>query len=433
MPANILTINGREYHRPVRPTVAITIDGCQPDYLDDALARGLMPRLQAMLRNGGSYRRGRGHMPSLTNTNNLSIVTGAPPVVHGIPGNHYLAPSSEEVQLVDPSFLRAPTIYARMQRAGVRVLCITAKDKLRRLLADGDVPSISAELAHQLSLPAFDVDDVVQLVGRKNPGPYEWDLSHYALEIGLAVTRERGHLDLLYGSLTDFVQHKEPPGGTMADRFYRHLDELLGAYLDLGYVVGITADHGMHAKQNPDGSPRVHYLEDVLERAGIRDFHVVLPITDPYVVHHGALGSFAWVYLPDRYRERAREVLAALDGVEEVFFREESAVIYEHPIDRIGDLSVAADARTALGKSRAKHDLSLVASGLRSHGGRHEQIVPVIVSHPLAPRYAAWLDRGVQNSDLHDLLLNGIVASTSVRPGVESVPRSERRAEQNDR
>jgi phosphonoacetate hydrolase len=407
---DVLAANGRDYRLPRRPTVAITIDGCQPSYLDDALNRGLMPRLQEMLRNGGSYRLGRGHMPSLTNTNNLSIVTGAPPVVHGIPGNHYLAPSGEEVQLVDPSFLRAPTIYAEMRRAGVKVLCITAKDKLRRLLADGDVPSISAELAHQLSLPAFGIDDVVALVGRKNPGPYEWDMSHYALEIGLAVTRAKGHLDLLYVSLTDYVQHKEPPGGDMADRFYQRFDELLGEYLDLGYVVGITADHGMHAKQNSDGSPRVHYLEDVLEGGGIRDYHVVLPITDPYVVHHGALGSFAWIYLPDRYRERAREKLVALDGVEEVFFREESAVIYQHPIDRIGDISVAADARTALGKSRTKHDLSLVASGLRSHGGRHEQIVPIIVSHSLSPRYAAWLDRGARNSDLHDLLLNGIMA-----------------------
>jgi phosphonoacetate hydrolase len=164
----------------------------------------------------------------------------------------------------------------------------------------------------------------------------------------------------------------------------------------------------MNAKQNPDGSPRVHYLEDVLDAAGVRDFHVVLPITDPYVVHHGALGSFAWIHVPEEDRERTREAVAVLEGVEEVFYREEAAVIYQHPIDRIGDISVASDARTALGKSEAKHDLAAVASGLRSHGGRHEQIIPVLVSHPLAPRYAAWHESGVRNSDLHDLLLNGV-------------------------
>lgn len=409
MPAEAITVNAREYRLPRRPTVAITIDGCDPSYLDDALARDLMPRLAALLKNGGSYHLGLSQMPSFTNPNNLSIVTGAPLSVHGIAGNHYLAPSGEEVQLSDPSFLRAPSIYAEMRRAGARVLCVTAKDKLRRLLERGDVPATSAEKAHECPIPAYGVEDVVGLVGRKNPGPYEWDMSHYAMEIGLAVTRASGPLDLMYVSLTDFVQHKEGPGGAMSDRFYRRFDELLGECLDLGYIVGMVADHGMNAKQNQDGTPRVHYLEDVLEQAGIKEYHVVLPITDPYIVHHGALGSFAWVHVPGRDRERARLALTALDGVEEVFFREEAAVIYQHPIDRIGDLSVASDARTALGKSRSKHDLSVVASGLRSHGGRHEQIVPVIVSHPLAPRYAAWHAAGVRNSDIHDLLLNGVL------------------------
>jgi phosphonoacetate hydrolase len=407
MPNQRVEVNGREYRWPTRPTVAITIDGCAPEYLDDALTRGLTPRLANLLTRGGAYHRGTAHMPTFTNPNNLSIVTGAPPVVHGLPGNHYRDPSGAEVQLVEPRFLRAPSVLAGFHDVGARVLAITAKEKLRRLLAAGDVPAVSAEQAHTLTLPAYEIADLVGLVGRPNPGPYEWDLSHYALELGLAVSRARGPLDLLYLSTTDFVQHKEGPGGAMADRFFYHLDALLGEYLDLGYLVGITADHGMHAKQHPDGSPRVHYLEEVLAAAGVREAQVVLPITDPYVRHHGALGSFAWVHLPADERERARDALAALNGVEEVLTREEAAVIYQHPDDRIGDLSVAADGRTALGKSRAHHDLSLVSEGLRSHGGRHEQIVPVIVSRPLSPRYAAWHQHGVQNSDLFDLLLNG--------------------------
>lgn len=408
MATDTIEVNARLYRVPSRPTIAITIDGSDPRYIDDGLARGLLPRLRGMLDHGGAYHLGRSQMPSFTNPNNLSIVTGAPLNVHGIAGNHYLEASGEEVQLSDPKFLRAPTIYASMHSAGARVLSITAKDKLRRLLAVGGVPGTSAEKAHEHPIPAYGVDDVVALVGRKNPGPYEWDMSHYALEIGLAVSRKVGPLDLLYVSLTDFVQHKEAPGGEMSDRFYRRFDELLGEYLDLGYVVGMVADHGMNAKQHDDGSPRVHYLEDVLDNAGIHEYHVVLPITDPYVVHHGALGSFAWVYVPPVDREHAREVLAGLEGIEEVFSREEAAVVYQHPLDRIGDLSVASDTRTAVGKSAAKHDLAAISSGLRSHGGRHEQIVPVIVSHPLLPRYAAWHASGVSNMDLHDLLLNGV-------------------------
>ncbi len=413
MPPDVITVNGRDYRLPTRPTAVITIDGCEPAYLDDAMTRGLTPCLSTMLAAGGAYRLGLGQMPSLTNPNNLSIVTGAPPVVHGVPGNHYRAPDGQEVQLVDPSFLRAPTIHAEMQRAGVRVLAVTAKDKLRRLLADGEVPSISAEKADKFGLPTYGIDDVTGLVGRPQPGIYDWEISPYAIEIGLAVHRRVGGLGLLYASLTDYVQHKQGPGGDLADRFYRRFDELLGELLDEGFVVGITADHGMNAKQNPDGSPRVHYLEEVLESVDVREYHVVLPITDPYVVHHGALGSFAWVHLPAADIQRAREAFAALEGVEEVYTREESAVIYEHPADRIGDLSVASDARTALGKSRAQHDLSLVESGLRSHGGRHEQIVPILVSHPLSERYAAWHRTGVRNSDVHDLVLNGLAQLSS--------------------
>jgi phosphonoacetate hydrolase len=404
-----VVVNGRAYRPPTRPTVVVTIDGGDPAYLDDGLSRGLMPRLREMLHAGGAYQRGRAVMPTLTNPNNLSIVTGVSPAVHGIPGNHYRAPSGEEVQLVDPSFLRAGTIHAELRRCGARVLAVTAKDKLRRLLGSGDVPSISAERAHEYGLPTFGIDDVPRLVGRRNPGTYDWDLSHYAMEIGLAVHRSGARLDLLYVSLTDFVQHKHAPGEELADRFFRRFDELLGEFLDEGFVVGITADHGMNAKQEADGSPRVHFLEEVLGAAGIGGVQVVLPITDPYVRHHGALGSFAWVHLQRlEEMETARAALAALDGVEEVYERSEAAVIYEHPVDRIGDLSAAADARTVLGTARAKHDMGLVASGLRSHGGRHEQIVPIIVSHRLSEVYAARHAAGVGNMDIHDLVLNGV-------------------------
>lgn len=409
MPPQTVTINAREYRAPSRPTMVITIDGCDPRYLNDALARRLMPRLAAMLDGGGAYALGRSQMPSFTNTNNISIVTGATPAVHGLPGNHYLDPSGEEVQLSDPKFLRAPSIHKVLMDNGSRVLCVTAKDKLRRMLAHGDVPATSAEKAHECPIPGYGIDDVVTLVGRRNPGPYEWDMSHYAMEIGLAVSRAVGPLDLLYISTTDFVQHAEGPGGAMADQYFRRFDELLGEYLDLGYVIGMVADHGMNDKHDADGSPRVHYLEDVLDEAGIGGYHVILPITDPYVVHHGALGSFAWVHVQPEDVDRAQAAIGRLEGVEEVFTREEAAVIYNHPADRIGDLSVASDARTALGKSAAKHDLSVLAGPLRSHGGRHEQIVPIVVSHPLSPMYAGRHQAGVENRDIHDLVLNGVM------------------------
>ena len=378
------------------------IDGGDPRYIDDALERGLMPALQGMLDRGGVYKTGRGCMPSLTNPNNLSIVTGVPPSLHGIAGNHFFDPhSQQEVQLSDPKFLRAGTIHAALQAAGARVLMVTAKDKLRRMLAQGGVPSISAERAHELALAEFNITDVRQLVGRANPGIYEWDLSHYAMELALAVHRQVG-LDLMYVTLTDFVQHKQAPGEELADRFFCRFDELLAEYLKEGFVIGITADHGMNAK------PRVVYLEDVLQMAGVSDARVVLPITDPYVVHHGALGSFAWIHLPSSDLERAREALTPLEGIEEIYSREEAAMIFEHPRDRIGDLSITADAQTALGKSKQKHDLSALGeTPLRSHGGRHEQLVPIIISAALREPYATRHAAGAPTADIHDVILNG--------------------------
>jgi phosphonoacetate hydrolase len=154
---NDVAVNGRRYRWPRQACLVITVDGGDPRYFEDALERGLMPALREMLRSGGVYSVGRGQMPSLTNPNNLSIVTGAPPSVHGIPGNHYLNPAGAEEQLVDPSALRAPTIYACLARAGALVLAVSAKDKLRRLLGAGGVPSVSAERAAEFGLPQFGV------------------------------------------------------------------------------------------------------------------------------------------------------------------------------------------------------------------------------------------------------------------------------------
>lgn len=406
--ANGVEVNGRRYALPKRPTVVVTIDGCDPRYVDDALDRRLMPRLAEMLRGEGSYHSGLAQMPSFTNVNNISIVTGRAPSVHGIVGNHYLGPDGREVPLNDPLLLRATTILTGLAEAGVSVLSVTAKDKLRPMLTAGGTPGTSAERASAFPLPDYDIGDVEALVGRPAPGIYDWELSPYVFEIALAVSRAVGPIDLIYLSTTDFVQHTAGPGHPLSDRLLARLDRLIGALLDEGYVLGITADHGMNDKHRPDGSPNVLYLLDELERAGIERSRVVLPVTDPYVVHHAALGSFAWIWCPEEVRARARDVVAALPGVDLVLNREEAAATFDHPEDRIGDLSVCADARTVLGKAAAGHDLSVLRGPLRSHGGRAEQAVPIIVSHRLKPEALAHRPEPLRNSDIHDLVLNGV-------------------------
>src|SRR2546425_12783815 len=84
-------------------------------------------------RAGGTSLVGDCVMPSFTNPNNLSIVTGAPPSVHGISGNYFWDPQAGvEVMMNDPKYLRAETILARLAGAGAPGGGGTAKGKLRR-------------------------------------------------------------------------------------------------------------------------------------------------------------------------------------------------------------------------------------------------------------------------------------------------------------
>jgi phosphonoacetate hydrolase len=390
--AGAIEVNGRRYLPPRTRTAIVCLDGVDPAYIDDAFERRLLPRL-AELVSGGAYLRGRSQLPSFTNPNNLSIVTGVAPAVHGIPGNHYLSAGGEEVQLVRPELVRAPTILAALRGSGVPTLAVTTKEKLRALLSVGGVPCVSAELADTQSLEPL-AGPVSDLVRRPKPGIYDWDCSHYALELGLALA-ERLEVELLYVSLTDFVQHAAAPGEELSDRYLVELDRLVGRYVDAGWTLGLVADHGMNAK------PQIVYLGGELAAAGVRSARVVLPITDPYVVHHAALGSACWVHVDAEELEKARDVLLGTAGVEEVLARDEAVDSLALPGDRIGDLVVLADARTALGKRAVDHDLSELRGPLRSHGGRHEQEIPILLSE----RPPGEPIETPSNADVHSLLL----------------------------
>lgn len=378
---NALEVNGRSYRAPAAPVVVVCIDGSEADYHEQAIAAGRMPFL-ADLPSRGTSLLADCAMPSFTNPNNLSIATGVPPSVHGICGNYfYDAESDSEVMMNDPRFLRAPTLFAEFERVGAKVAVVTAKDKLRRLLGDGLEKGVcfSAEHADRATIADNGITDVLDLVGLPLPTVYSAELSEFVLAAGVALL-ERDRPDLMYLSLTDYIQHKHAPGSPVANDFYAMLDGYFRRLDELGAVLVITADHGMNAK-TADGAPNVVYLDELVGPGG----RVILPITDPYTVHHGALGSFATVHLPaDSDVAAVADRLAAQPGIQQVLRREEACGAFELPADRVGDLVVIGDRNTALGTSPDRHDLSQLDGHLRSHGGLTEQRVPFLVNREVA-------------------------------------------------
>lgn len=405
-----VSVNGRRYRLPRQPTVVVCIDGSEPGYIERAVEAGRAPWFGKVLATGANLI-AECVVPSFTNPNNLSIVTGQPPSVHGISGNYFLDPESgSEVMMNDPKFLRVETLFPTLQQAGCRIAVITAKDKLRGLLGKGlalgagKACSFSSEKADQATLGENGIADVPALVGLPVPDVYSAALSAFVFAAGVRLM-ERDRPEIMYLSTTDYIQHKHAPGSAAANDFYAMMDGYLALLDAMGCTLVLTADHGMNDKHDTNGRPDVLYLQDLFDQwLGTAKARVILPITDPYVVHHGALGSFAVVYLPASAAviEMAAK-LKAVSGIEAVLTREEAAARFELPADRLGDLVVVSTRHKVLGTSAARHDLSGLTEPLRSHGGLSEQKVPLICNRKLAQETPA---RRWRNFDAFDLGLN---------------------------
>ena len=413
-----IEVNGRRYAWPQQPLVVICIDGCEPDYaesdgggyIERAITAGAMPFVERMLANG-TRRLADCVVPSFTNPNNISIVTGAPPSLHGICGNYFLDPETQsEVMMNDPKFLRTETIFSRFADAGAKVAVVTAKDKLRTLLGDGlafgadGAVCFSAEKADQTTLAEHGIDNGLQLVGKPLPSVYSAELSEFVFAAGVRLM-ETQQPDIIYLSTTDYVQHKHAPGTLEANDFYRMMDGYFEKLDALGATLAITADHGMKAKHDAEGRPAVIFLQSLLDEwLGSGRTRVILPITDPYVVHHGALGGFATVYLADE--SESQGLIARLEevkGVETALTRADGCARFELPEDRVGDLMVISSAGNVLGRTPQDHDMSALTEPLRSHGGLSEQRVPFLLNRPatgLSPH------RRLRNFDIIDIALN---------------------------
>ncbi|OKL56703.1 hypothetical protein UA08_08015 [Talaromyces atroroseus] len=392
-------------------SVVICVDGFDPEYLRSGVQGGILPTMKEMVEKG-FHTTAKSCMPSFTNPNNVSIITGMPPSIHGIAGNFFLdRETGKETMITDDSLLRGSTLLEQMSIRGVRVAAITAKDKLRKILAHGLKEAIcfSAERAGKCTLEENGIENVEDWIGRSAPSQYSGDLSLFVLDAGIKLLEE-GRSDFLYLTLSDYIQHKYAPGSKQADEFMKGIDARLKKLIALAPIVGVTGDHGMSQKSNAEGEPNILFLEDSLgERFGTGSSRVICPITDPFVRHHGALGSFVRVYLKDL--TRLDDVLAycqSLPYVDIALSGKEAAEKYDMPLDREGDIVVISKPHTVIGSRKAEHDLSQVRDHpLRSHGGISEQDIPIIASKPVRDVEEA-ITKAWRNYDIFDLVLNWV-------------------------
>ena len=387
---NEVEANGRIYNPASNCAVVICLDGCEPEYLDIAISEGLMPNLKR-IRAEGTDALAHSVIPSFTNPNNMSIATGRPPAVHGICGNFLFDPDTgEEVMMNDVRFLRAPTLFSKYYEAGSRVAVVTAKDKLRALLGDGlkfdegRAICFSSEKADQATEGDNGIQNASEWLGRPVPEVYSADLSEFVLAAGVKILKEWSP-NVMYLSTTDYIQHKFAPNQQGAKDFYTMADAYIGELDALGAALVVTADHGMKPKHNANGEPSVVYVQDLLDQwLGEAKARVILPITDPYVVHHGALGSFATAYLPAEVdTAEITEKLSDIEGILLVINKSEAVKRFDLPPDRIGDIVIISTENMTLGTSVDRHDLEALKEPLRSHGGLTEQEVPFIVNRKI--------------------------------------------------
>lgn len=417
MSSSPVILNDVAYRWPERPVVVVCIDGGDPAYIERGLGDGILPNIARFMRQG-FFGVADGTVPSFTCPNNMSLITGAPPSVHGISGNYYLdVASGEAIVMTDPQLLRSRTLLAEFADAGAKVVSITAKDKLRKQLGkDLDLTrgniSFSSEKADQCSLVENGIENVLELVGMPLPDMYSMELSLFVLEAGMRLL-ERERPDLMYLSLTDFIQHKHAPGDPVANDFYGRLDQAFGRLSALGAVVALTADHGMNDKSTASGAANVIYLQDILDREfGQGDTRVICPITDSFVKHHGALGGFVrvWCLGGKATPSAIIDLLSDMPGIAEALDKATACHKFDLPLDREGDVVVLGDIDTVIGAAQAEHDLSTLGDArLRSHGAVSESRVPFILNHPLSAPYRQRAALGpLKSHQIFDYAINGV-------------------------
>ncbi|MDP6454918.1 MAG: alkaline phosphatase family protein [SAR202 cluster bacterium] len=349
-----------------KTTVVVTIDGFDPEYLDACEA----PNLQELGRKG-FLKIGKSMMPSVTNVNNVSLVTASYPEVHGISSNYrMIRETGEEIYMESGEYILAETMFQRATKIGKRSILVTSKDKLRTLLSDGATITVSSEQAPEWVVAGPNVG--------QPPHVYSLEVNGWSINAANFIMTQH-EADLVYITTTDYAMHTYAPDAPESQQHITILDNAIGDLLEThpDTTFLLTADHGMSAKS------RLIDLDDVLGAHGIRAVQVPI-IKDRYVVHHSNLGGCMFIYMDPEHLNRtdeAMKILSETPGIDDVYSREDAVEKLNLYHERIGDIVVTADKATVFGPSELSRELGgegKVPPGLRSHASAHEQDIPLI-------------------------------------------------------
>ena len=365
--------------------IVIMMDGFGDDYYQHSD----MPTLRSMAKKG-IYKVVPSLMPSVTNVNNASIVTGVTPDVNGITGNVFINPATGREQMTeDPDLVMAPTLFERAHKAGVRSMLLSCKTKTVRLLNRGADDTLAWETAS------------ADWVGRLGPKPdiYSREVNYWMMEAALYTLRHDPGIGVLYIHTTDYPMHTWAPESPESREHLRKMDDYLARLIQLApdAAILITADHTVHHKS------LCWDLEKACANRGVPVKAAINPEKDKYFRHHMGMGGSEYIYLKsDADRDKIRDTILRLKGVREVITREEAVNRYHLMPERIGDLMVLADSMTVFGQLESAESQELPAA-YRTHGSTYEARVPVFIYNAKgAPgadyftanyKLAAWLYR----------------------------------------
>lgn len=366
-----------------RRAILVCLDGCGPEYLSLSSA----PFLKRLGREG-YFVEGSSMIPSVTNVNNVSILTGKYPKAHGITSNYYYdRETGKEVYMESPEFIKVSTILEQGAKRGLKTALLASKEKLRLLLSKGATISFSAEKP---------TDWVIKAVGQP-PSIYSVDVNIWLFK-ALQETIRRQDPALVFVATTDYAMHMYGPRQSESKRHMKGIDRSLHMLLEKLETKGeetlvcITADHGMSEKK------RAVNLELILKRHGIHSRMNPI-IADRYVIHHRNLGGAVYIYLKNTHdTAESLEILRKTEGVEAALTRDQAERLYHLDGNRIGDL-------LALGKKSYVFGLlpeEINDVSLRSHGSLHERKVPIITNLPKSETSLPLKE----NKDLAPLVLN---------------------------